>query len=213
MNKNKKTILIVIAIIVGIAIIAGLIWWFGFGMNGNDEGDKTKKLYTELEGKQEYIFRTRLDEQNEVYYAKKDNVAYLNIIYQGKRSKYVIKDGNTYLLVDDEKVYYTYQNNETDLYKIEHQLSELKDKKYTQGKEKIEDKEYQYEEYEGVTGFVLRSVDTEEAQTAKTRFYYNGDKLVYIKTIIGAHQELLKVDMSYAVDNNLFEIPEEYKEV
>ena len=55
--------------------------------------------------------------------------------------------------------------------------------------------------------------DLEEDQEVKTRFYFDGDKLVYIKTIIGDKQELLKVDISDNVDNNLFEIPSDYKEV
>ncbi len=47
----------------------------------------------------------------------------------------------------------------------------------------------------------------------KTRFYFDGDKLVYIKTIIGDKQEVLKVDLSYNVDSKLFEIPSDYQEM
>ena len=41
----------------------------------------------------------------------------------------------------------------------------------------------------------------------------NENKLEYIKPIVGNKQELLKVDISDDVDNNLFEIPSEYKEM
>ena len=60
---------------------------------------------------------------------------------------------------------------------------------------------------------MMDTSDLEEDQEVKTRFYFDGDKLVYIKKIIGDKQELLKVDISDNVDNNLFEIPSDYKEV
>ncbi len=46
----------------------------------------------------------------------------------------------------------------------------------------------------------------------KTRLYFQGDKLVYIKTIAGDKQELLKVENTYKVDNQLFNIPSDYTE-
>ena len=48
---------------------------------------------------------------------------------------------------------------------------------------------------------------------AKTRIYYDNDKIVYIKTIAGDEQELLKVDILYGnVKNDYFNIPSEYKD-
>ena len=58
----------------------------------------------------------------------------------------------------------------------------------------------------------MTNVDEQEEQNAKTRFYYDNDKLVYIKTIVGDKQELLKVNISYDVDNDLFNIPSNYEE-
>ena len=81
------------------------------------------------------------------------------------------------------------------------------------GKEKIENKTYTYEEYNTVTKFVMMDNSENEGQEIKTKFYFDGNKLEYIKTIVGNKQELLKVDISDDVDNNLFEIPSEYKEM
>ena len=80
-------------------------------------------------------------------------------------------------------------------------------------KEKIENKTYTYEEYNTVTKFVMMDNSENEGQEIKTKFYFDGNKLEYIKTIVGNKQELLKVDISDDVDNNLFEIPSEYKEM
>ena len=97
---------------------------------------------------------------------------------------------------------------------IESELEELKEIEHENGKEKIKNKTYSYEEYDSITTFCMMDTsDLEEDQEVKTRFYFDGDKLVYIKTIIGDKQELLKVDISDNVDNNLFEIPSDYKEV
>ena len=218
MSKKKKIILIIVAIILVLAIIEGLAYFIGFRTKAENttlDGitSKINKLYSELNGKQKFSFTTTLNDQNKTYYAKKDNTAYLDSIYQGKQTKFVIKDGNSYLLLDNQKVYYTYQNNETNLEKIIVQLEAIKDNQYVEGKEKIENKEYKYEEYEGVTGFLVKNVTATEEQTAKTRFYFDGDKLVYIKTIVGDYQELLKVDISYSVEDKLFEIPSDYKEM
>lgn len=214
--SKKKRILVVVSIILVLAIIVGVVCFLGFrrtteNITLDGATSKVSKLCSELKEKQEYSFRTTLDEQNEVYYAKKGGVAYVDTIYRGKESKFIIKNGNSYLLLEDEKTYYTYQNNETDLEKINVQLEETKEKQYTEGKEKIENKEYKYEEYEGVTGFLIKDVTLTENQTAKTRFYFNGNKLIYIKTITEDYQEILKVDISYNIDDKLFEIPTDYK--
>lgn len=217
MSKKKKVILIIGIVILILAIIIGMIDWMRSERKENVVRDgstsKVNKLYSELKEKQAYSFRTTLDEQNEVYYAKKKDAAYIDTTYQGETSKFIIKNGNSYLLSDDEKIYYTYQNNETDLEKVTIQLEEIKKNQYTEGKEKIENKDYKYEQFEGVTEFLVKDIEGIEKQATKTRFYFSGDQLVYIKTIVGDYQEILKVEISYDVDNNLFEIPSDYKEM
>lgn len=217
MNKTKKISLIVVAIVLILAIIAGLVWWIG--VEKKQEGtveektSKIEKLHSKLIEKQTYGITTTLDNENAIYYAKKDNKAYNETTRNGKKSKFIVKDGNSYLVVDDQQAYYTYQNNETDLNKVISQLEEVKDKTYTEGKEKIEGKKYDYEEYEKVTEFLMKDINNIDEQKTKTRFYFDGDKLVYIKTIVGDYEETLKVDVSYEVDNKLFEIPSTYKQV
>ena len=45
----------------------------------------------------------------------------------------------------------------------------------------------------------------------KTRLYFKGKDLKYIKTISGENEEILKVEISDKVDNNLFQLPEGYE--
>ena len=210
---NKKTIIIAIIVAVVVLAIAGVAI---ISMNKNNETqigqDKTIKLYNELTKKEKYNFNTFLNEENKLYYSKDKDTAYVDTIYEGEESKFVVKDGNSYLLDDEDKVYYTYKNNEMDLKKIERQLEEVKDLEYIAGKEKIDNKEYKYEEYAITTEFLFKYFEDLENKSVKTRFYYDGNKLVYIKTTVGNYEELLKVDMSYDVNSKLFEIPADYKE-
>ena len=82
------------------------------------------------------------------------------------------------------------------------------------GKEKIDDKTYNYEEVNKISRFYMDDTTNIEEENVKTRFYFKGDKLAYIKTIISDdNQQLLKIDYSEKVDSGLFEIPSDYKEM
>lgn len=212
MDKKKKIIGISIIAIVIIAIIAVAIWYFVANQNTSADTSRVNQLYETLVAKTSYGFKTILDDNNQNYYAKENNQAYTDTIYDGNESKFIIKDGNSYLLMENSKIYYTYRNNETNLKKIELALESVKDMDYEKGEEKIDNKKYQYEEYATITSFTMKDT-TEVAESAevKTRFYFKGNQLVYIKTIIGDEQELLKVEISDKVDSRLFEIPSDYK--
>lgn len=217
MSKKKKIIIASIISIIIIAIIVGAICWtIGISKTKEKQEEPTSKLdnvYDELKEKQIFSFTTTLDEKNKMYYAKKGEVAYINTLYEGESSIFIIKDGNSYLLEENQKKYYTYQNNESDLEKVTIELESMKDKEHTDGKEKIDNKEYQYEEYQGATTFLFKNLEYGQEENVKTRFYFKGDELVYIKTIIGEEQETLKVDISDKVENAVFEIPSDYQGV
>lgn len=214
MKKSKKIMWISIITIIIIAILSSIIWYVISNQNTKSDTSKINQLYEKLKIINSYSFTTILDEKNQMYYAKENNKAYINTIYNGNESKFIIKDGNSYLLMEGNKTYYTYKNNETNLNKIELQLETLKDMKYEKGQEKINNQKYQYEEYAILTSFTMK--DTSEItqnQEVKTRFYFKGNKLAYIKTMLDDKQELLKVDIIDKVDHQLFEIPSDYKEM
>lgn len=214
MKKSKKIIGISIITMVILAILVGIIWYAISNHNIKSNTSKINQLYDKLKAKNSYSLTTILDEKNQMYYAKEDKKAYIHTIYNQNESKFIIKDGNSYLIMENSKTYYTYKNNETNLNKIELQLEALKDREYRKGEEKIDNKKYQYEEYAILTSFAMKETsELTQNQEVKTRFYFKGDKLVYIKTIIEDKQELLKVDISDPVEHELFEIPSDYKEM
>lgn len=214
MKKINQTILITMIVIV--IIIATIVFIISKGNSNNVEDNisdlKTEALYEELSNKDKYVFIVNLDDNNTRYYAKQnDSVSYMDIIYEGEESKLLSKDGNQYLIVDDEKKYYTYTNNESDLNIVEESLQELFDSSVITGKDKIDNKEYYFEEYLGYTNLVMG--DFSEDENVKTRYYFKNDTLVYIKTISDQKEELLKVEISDEIDKKaIFEIPSDYKE-
>ena len=60
---------------------------------------------------------------------------------------------------------------------------------------------------------MLKYAEDITEENSKTRFYFNKEnKLEYIKTIWNDKEELLKVDLTYEVEDTLFDIPENFKQ-
>ena len=212
MSKNKKIVIMISIIIIIVIIVTGVVCYFLRNKNNNNPSSKISKLYEKLKSDNSYTFTQTLDNENKMYYAKKEGKAYIDIFEDGQENKTIVTEGNTYLVNDDEKTYYIYNNNETDFNKIENQLSELKDMENKKGKEKIGNTTYYYEEYDSITEFIIQnSFYNIEENKPKTTFYFDGDELKYIKTIINNKQELTKIDISNKVDNKLFEISSDYQ--
>ncbi len=214
MDKKKKIILFTIIAIITVVIVAIGAYFIIKQNKSNDEVGKLNKYYEKLTNTDSYSFSITLDDKNSIYYYKHDGKAYIDSNYKGQNSKYLIKDKNTYLLQDTSKTYYTYSNNEIDLYKIELQIKDIKDNEMTIGKEEIDGKTYNYEEFDGLSKFYIGDKTNIDKESVKTRFYFKGNKLAYIKTIISNdNQQLLKIDYSEKVNSGLFEIPSDYKEM
>lgn len=215
LKNKKKGIIILVAILVIIAIICTVtIIIKNNSSKSNSSSSKVETLYNDLKQEKSYSFITTLNDDNKMIYEKNDNEAYIDTFYNKNESKYVVKDGNSYLIVDNQKTYYKYVNNDTELNKIELQLSDvINSGEHQNGEEEIDGKKYSYEEYNYLTDFTMQDTSNiTQNQNVKTRFYFKNNKLVYIKTIIDDKQELLKVDVSNKVDSNVFDIPSDYEE-
>ena len=212
-NKENKKVIIIFIIIAIVAVCLGIISCFLLVPNTSKElSFSINELYESLKQEQAYSINLTLDENNKSLYAKQSNIAYLDDILNGVETEMLIKNGNTYLIKDEDKVYYVYKNNETNLNKIEDILEALKDKEYQTGEEKIDNKSYSYIEFNQLTDLVIMNTSNIKSDTKKTRFYFDGKDLKYIKTIAGNKEELLKVTISRDVDNKLFQIPSDYEE-
>lgn len=217
----KKRNIIILSIIVVIAIVA--IICFVIGANNNNEKiteqqqeegiSKLTPIYEQLNQASSYTFNLKLNDENQMRISKKDEKAYVDTYDEGEHDSYIVKEDNTYLLVEKTKKYYKYENNSTNLTKVTLNMEELLEKEFTTGKEKIENKEYRYEEFMEVYPFIINYKKNIDESTTKTRLYFEGKDLKYIKTYVGDVEQLLKVEISYEnIDDNTFEIPKDYKE-
>ena len=217
-NKLKKP-MIIIGIIILVVVIIGVIIFALSSKNKTNKTEQTEsveiqKNYEKIANSKEMTFTTTLDENNKETIVIKDGQAYKETTRNGVTYKYIVKGNDTYFVDDSNKTYYTYKNNTEISTEIQQKLSKLKEMSSNTGKEKVKGKNYQYEEFEKYQDFLINNkIAVTDLTKAKTRIYYDNDKIVYIKTIAGDEEELLKVDISYGnVKNDYFNIPSEYKD-
>ncbi len=211
MEKNKKIIIGVISAIVVIALVIALICIVRQNINNTEKTSRLNKIYENIVNKGEYTFTEETNENNKITYVIKDDKAFVDSIYEGQESKYIVKDGNTYLIIDDEKTYYKYENNVTDISVIPARIKKASEMEFTTGTEIVDNRNYNYEEFEEYDDFLIGENELQDANV-KTRFYFDGSQLVYIKTITKDSEELLKVNLTYKAQNQSFEIPSDYVE-
>ncbi len=210
----KRTIICVLIILLTIGVIYGGIILTNYLLNKTNGINDLNNILSEYENKSQYsVTATSTENGTSEYYAKLDNSAYIVTQIDGVDEREdLIKDGNTYLIRDEEEAYYKYQNNVTELRKFTNQLGEFENSEYIEGKEKIENKNYEYQEYNGSTDWIYnRDIDKYD-ENIKTRFYFDDGELVYIKTILGDNQEIVKVEISDDISKATFELPEGYTE-
>lgn len=217
-NKLKKP-MIIIGIIILVVVIIGVIIFAISSKNKKNKTEQTEsveiqKNYEKIANSKEMTFTTTLDENNRETIVIKDGQAYKETTRNGVTYKYIVKGNDTYFVDDSNKTYYTYKNNTEISTEIQQKLSKLKEMSSNTGKEKVNGKNYQYEEFEKYQDFLINNkIAVTDLTKAKTRIYYDNDKIVYIKTIAGDEEELLKVDILYGnVKNDYFNIPSEYKD-
>lgn len=208
--RKKDIVKLVIAILIVIAIIL-VIGKITRSKNVNTR--RLAQLYNELNTSQTYLFEMGKGADNKIIIAKKGDKTIIDQYSKDSHTTTIVKDNNTYLVLHDREEYYVYANNNVEQSILTDELKNIIDKEFTTGEEKVEGKKYSYEEYAGSTMFIETiSLDVNEGDI-KTRFYFdNEDNLVYIRTIKGVNQELLKINIQKEVDDSIFEIPSNYAE-
>ena len=216
LKSKKKIILIIIAIIIILAIITGVIMFINKNKNKeNQESTKTSELCQKIINANEIAYTNTIDENNKITIIVKGDKAYKEVTTDGKTSRYIVKNGDTYYLNDDEKQYYKYQNNDEILTEIKEQFENIQTSNLKKGKEDINGKKYKYEEISQCQDFLFNdNLSVNNLEYAKTRLYYKNGELSYIKTIVGENEELMKINISYGnINDSYFDIPSDYTEV
>lgn len=208
--KKKKLVKLVLIILVILAIILVTIKIISKKENGIK---RLANLYNTLNTSQTYLFEMEKDNENKKILAKKGDKMMIDQYSKDSHSTIILKDNNTFYVLHDREEYYVYEPDSEDQSILTDGISEVMQKPFTTGTEKIKGKSYTYEEYAGSTMFIITSTLDISGEDVKTRFYFDkGGNLAYIKTIYGGYQELLKIKLATEVDDSLFEIPSNYAE-
>ena len=218
---NKKISIPIIPIAIATILVVILI---ALLIRGTEDGtSKLSKVYEKMVTMQTYIFtRYDLGEEHKLIIYKKPNKTLIDTYNPEEHLSTLVLEGNTYLIFHANKEYYVYPNNTLDEEVLTNDLKNIVDLEYTVGKEKIYGKTYKYEEYQGVTDFMIASSRNIDTSSVKTRFYFKGNELVYLKTIYDVvneetgekiqTEELQTIKVEYKVEDSVFEIPVEYAE-
>ena len=213
MDKKHKLFITSICIIVAIIIVVLIVYIVTKNQEENTNKNRLANMYERMMQDETYSITFQLNDNNKYTVSRKGDVANIDTYNDGKHTTNIIKDGDTYLLMYNTKRYYTYQNNVTGLGELPNQLNEIiQSQEPEKGQEKIDGSNYRYEEYKGVSDFLMNTDEGISEENANTRFYFDGDDLEYIKTIMEDKSELIRVDVSYDVDDNIFEIPSDFQE-
>ena len=215
MKKNKGiNLILVILVIIGIIFVISKII-----NNKSSDEQKLAKIYENLKGSQSYCFQMERNNNNKIIMAQKGDKTIIDqYSKEGENSTQshtttLIKDNNTYLILHDRKEYYVYEENNVDQTILTDGIKEIMNKEFTRGNEKVRGKKYDYEEYNGSSMFMVSNTLNINENEVKTKFYFDkDDNLVYIKTIDGDDNELIKISLSKDVDDSIFEIPSDYAE-
>lgn len=209
MRKKKITRLFILILII-IAIIAVMSRLVN---NKEEEIKKLAQLYEELNTSQTYLFEMQQNDDNKTIMAKKGEQTIIDQYSKDNHTTTIVKDNNTYLVLHNREEYYVYEQNNVEQTILTDGIGEVVSKDFTTGTEKVKGKKYSYEEYAGSSMFLISTTLDSNEEEIKTRFYFdNNNNLVYIRTIKGATQELLKIKIEKEVDDSIFEIPSNYAE-
>ena len=219
--KKKISIPIIPLIIIILAVIIVVVIILNKGKE--DEISKLAKLHEKLVTDSNYSFtRYDFEEKNKMITHKKSDKTLIDMYNSGKHSSILIKEGNTYVILHENKEYLIYQNSSEDEELLTNDIKEIIELEYTTGKEKIYGKTYKYEEYKGASHFLISSTRDMDIDSIKTKFYFKGNDLVYLKTIYDVvneetgersqQEELQTVKVKFEVNDEVFEIPSDYAE-
>ena len=215
MKKSKKIIIFVICAIILIAIISTMIILLVNNTKQEQQSANTKldEIYTQVEATDNYTLSLKIDDENQTITKISGEKSRIENYNDGRETITIVNGGNTYILMPEQKTCYLYKNNTTSLQELKEKLEILQEITPLTGEENINGKSYKYAEYAGVSVFLINYNKTLDEETLKTRLYYDGDQLTYVKTFNKDFEQLVeaKIEYSSSVSDSDFEIPSDYE--
>lgn len=212
---KKQTISKIIFIILLIILIIAIIYIVKLN---TIQKHLTLDMYNKICNDSNYTFEMVEEKTGKNYkltVAKSGENISIDTVSPDEHTTTLVNDGYAYYIIHSKEEYFSYDSEEIEADILKNGLDGIEEKAYTYGHEKINNTNYYYEEYEGIGSFVMLSNLNIDESNLVTRFYFDKDKIVYIKTIIndGESEEVLKINFTEDVDENVFTIPENYAEI
>ena len=178
-----------------------------------------KSIYNKMQKSQKYTFsmeETSTDINYKVSMAQRGEDVSIDMYSDEEHTTTLILDNKSYYIMHNDKEYYDNGEEKVESDIVLSGLRSISQKQYTTGKEELNGKTYYFEEYENENMDFIIFANINESSKVKTRFYFNGNNICFIKNFIesedGNQEELIKVTLKYEVDDSLFIIPEDYAE-
>lgn len=213
MKIPKKTLIFVcgIAILLIIAIV--------FIFKGESK-DRVKNIYKKISNSQNFTF-TMEETTTEINYrvsmAQRGRDISIDMYSDDEHNTTLVLENESYYIMHNDKEYYNYGDEKVDSDIILSSLKNISKNEYVTGKEEINGTVYYYEEFDNSDTDFIIFANINESSNIKTRFYFKGNDIYYIKNIIenedSEQEELIKTYLTYKVEDALFKIPEDYAEV
>ncbi len=213
MELKQKIFLISVCVIVAIIIIALIVYVIADNVAEYISENPLLSMYETMTQNETYSITFQLDDNNINTISRKGDIVNIDTYYNGTHRTRIIENDTTYLLVYSSNQYFTYENNSIGFGELENELNEIiQSQEPETGEEEIDGNTYRYEEYKGVSYFLMNTELEPLEEETNTRFYFDGNDLKYIKTIMEDESELITVNVSYDVDDSIFEIPSDFQQ-
>ena len=209
---SKKTIAIICGIII-LLIIALILIFKG------ESKDRVKNMLDKIKNSEKFTF-TMEEKTSDIDYrvsmAQRGEDVSIDMYSDEEHTTTLVLKNESYYIMHNDKEYYDYGDEKVDSDLVIGSLENISKNEYISGKETIFGTTYYYEEFNNEDMEFIIYANINESSAVKTRFYFKGNEICYIKNIInsedGNQEELIKTSLAYKAEDKLFEIPEDYAE-
>ena len=160
--------------------------------------------------------------EHKISMIQRKNEICIDMHIDGEHTTTIVFENYAYYISHNDKKYEKFEvesvdDNYLDIYKIKQMLEQ----QYKAGYEEIEGKKYYYEEYDNGDYEFKMQLEIDGNTNCKIRFYFDDEgNLVYIKNIAvdsksgeDKDEEILKINFSFDINEELFNVPQDYEEI
>ena len=213
--SNRKAIIIFSTIVIILIIIAIIC----ITSSKKEDLNKLSQMYQKIKDNQNFTFTMEAEEDEfkyKVAMLQRGTDVCIDMYTEEDHNTTLVLETGAYYIMHDEQEYYDFGDEDVESDIIISGLEKMTQQECKTGKDTIEGKSYYYEEYNNDGDKFIIFLNVSEKATLKTRFYFDNNELKYIKNIMTiddeTHEEIIKANIKYEVDEKLFEIPKNYAE-